>query len=167
VIEEHPIIWLQIATCSGCTISVLNALSPNIRNLLVDEILQGKQIKLLFHTTIMGASREPAIEVLRGSAKIEEGYILIVEGAIPTAEGGIHCHLVDSALAELGIGLKAFFSVLGRHIARALDCKILADLMVEWVLQLKPDKQAYVEHALPEEGIGVGLTEAPRGALGH
>lgn len=75
--------------------------------------------------------------------------------------------LVDFALRELKATPKALFSVLGRHLARALDCKLVADAMAEWVLELKPGEPAYVEYALPEEGSGVGLTDAPRGALGH
>jgi len=75
--------------------------------------------------------------------------------------------LVDSTLAELNVELRALFSVLGRHLARALDCKLVADAMAEWVLQLEPGEPAYIEYSLPEEGRGMGLTEAPRGALGH
>jgi hydrogenase large subunit len=75
--------------------------------------------------------------------------------------------VVDSALAELKATPKALFSVLGRHLARALDGKLVADAMAEWVLQLRPGEPAYVEYTLPEEGRGMGLTEAPRGALGH
>ena len=75
--------------------------------------------------------------------------------------------VVDSALTELRAAPRALFSVLGRHLARALDCRLVADAMAEWVLELKPGEPAYVEYALPEEGEGMGLTEAPRGALGH
>jgi hydrogenase large subunit len=84
-----------------------------------------------------------------------------VKGNLRTRE------VVDSALAELGIEPKALFSVIGRHIARALDCKLVADAMAEWVPKLKPGEPACVELALPEEGKGMGLIEAPRGALGH
>lgn len=36
---EYPVIWLQAAGCTGCSVSVLNSVSPTIKNLLVDEIL--------------------------------------------------------------------------------------------------------------------------------
>jgi hydrogenase large subunit len=39
--------------------------------------------------------------------------------------------------------------------------------MVEWVLQLKPEEPSYVDYQLPESAEGMGLTEGPRGALGH
>jgi len=74
---------------------------------------------------------------------------------------------VDGVLAHSGAGPDALFSVLGRHAARALECKLTADAMAEWVLGLKPGQPTYVEHALPESASGVGLVDAARGALGH
>jgi len=91
VTKNHPVIWLQGAGCTGCSVSVLNAVSPRIQNLLLDELVPGQQLNLLFHATIMAGQGEPAIEVLRDSEKNRKsGYILIVEGAIPTAEGGAY-----------------------------------------------------------------------------
>ena len=75
--------------------------------------------------------------------------------------------LIDSALKEVGAGVEALFSVLGRHAARALEAKLVADAMVDWLQQLKPGEPAIVESEIPDEGEGVGLTEAPRGAVGH
>ncbi|OHB81302.1 MAG: iron hydrogenase, partial [Planctomycetes bacterium RBG_16_64_10] len=75
--------------------------------------------------------------------------------------------LVDSVLAELGADVTALFSVLGRHAARALECKLVADAMAEWVLQLQPGEPNCVVYELPEEGSGMGLTGAARGAVGH
>jgi hydrogenase large subunit len=79
--------------------------------------------------------------------------------------------LVDYALDKLGATghLEVLFSVLGRHAARALDCKLVADNMADWVLQLKPGESTYVEHRaeLEQEGQGMGLWDGPRGALGH
>ena len=39
--------------------------------------------------------------------------------------------------------------------------------MAEWVLQLKPEEPVFTEYDIPEESEGFGLTEGPRGALGH
>ncbi len=75
--------------------------------------------------------------------------------------------LVDGLLSQLGAKPAALFSVLGRHAARALEAKLVADAMAEWVLQLKPGEPNCATYALPEQGTGMGLTEAPRGALGH
>lgn len=74
---------------------------------------------------------------------------------------------VDSALRVAGIGLQALFSVLGRHLARALCCKVLADQMGDWLLQLKPGEAVCVAYEVPEESRGMGLVDGARGALGH
>ncbi len=75
--------------------------------------------------------------------------------------------LVDSLLGQVGAGVDALFSVLGRHAARALEAKLVADSMVDWLTSLKPGEPAIVDSEIPEEGEGAGLTEAPRGAVGH
>jgi len=75
--------------------------------------------------------------------------------------------LVDSSLAQLKAPPSVLFSVLGRHLARALSAKYIADSMDKWLLELKPGEPTYVEYTIPEESTGVGLTEAARGALGH
>lgn len=64
------------------------------------------------------------------------------------------------------LGDKAF-SVMGRHAARALECSRVAHALVSWIQQLEPGKPAYYPSEIPQTGEGMGLTEAPRGALGH
>jgi hydrogenase large subunit len=75
--------------------------------------------------------------------------------------------LVDDALSALGVEADALHSVLGRHLARALECKVVADAMAEWVLELTPGEPAFAPYDLPKDGEGAGLVSAPRGALGH
>jgi hydrogenase small subunit len=89
--EEIPVIWLQAATCTGCSVSVLNSVSPSIKNILVDEILPGKHINLRYHATIMAGQGEAVLEVMdQTSKKNKNGYVLVVEGAIPTADDGAY-----------------------------------------------------------------------------
>jgi len=76
-------------------------------------------------------------------------------------------NLVDSALAQLKAPPSVLFSVMGRHLARALSAKFIADSMEKWLLELKPGEPTFVEYTIPEEATGMGLTEAARGALGH
>ncbi|MFC1961441.1 nickel-dependent hydrogenase large subunit [Chloroflexota bacterium] len=75
--------------------------------------------------------------------------------------------LVDSVLSHFKAPPSTLFSVLGRHAARALYCKLVADTMPEWLLQLKPGEPAYLPYEIPEEASGMGLVDAARGALGH
>lgn len=100
----YPVIWLQGAGCTGCSVSVLNAVSPRIQNLLLDELVPGHQLNLMFHATIMAGQGEPVIEVLKDTEKNRKGgYILIVEGAIPTAEGGAYGSIGEKAGKHLTV----------------------------------------------------------------
>ncbi|GIU73181.1 MAG: iron hydrogenase [Bryobacteraceae bacterium] len=74
---------------------------------------------------------------------------------------------LDGALAQLRLRRENLCSVMGRHLARALETKVLADAMADWVLQIKLDEPVAVGHKLPEAAAGMGLWDAPRGALGH
>ncbi|HBA84432.1 MAG TPA: hypothetical protein DCZ95_10095 [Verrucomicrobia bacterium] len=58
-------------------------------------------------------------------------------------------------------------SVMDRHRARAWEARKLALAMKDWLSQLAVDVSAYTPAAIPTTGAGMGLTEAPRGALGH
>jgi hydrogenase large subunit len=75
--------------------------------------------------------------------------------------------LVDSVLGEFGAGVDALYSVLGRHAARAVEAKLVGDAMVDWLVALKPSEPAIVDSPVPDAGEGAGLTEAPRGSVGH
>jgi hydrogenase large subunit len=75
--------------------------------------------------------------------------------------------LIDSALGRLGAGVDSLFSVAGRHAARALEAGLISAAMVEWLLQIKPTEPAIVASEIPDQAKGTGLTEAPRGSVGH
>jgi len=74
---------------------------------------------------------------------------------------------IDGLLKTIGRNPADLVSALGRHAARALEAKLLADRCVEWLDQLVPNQPAGVDFTVPATGSGVGLTEAARGALGH
>ena len=74
---------------------------------------------------------------------------------------------IDHLLSTTGNTLENLNSVMGRHAARAIECKFIADQCTEWVNQLDPSKPSYTDFEIPSEASGFGLTEAPRGALGH
>lgn len=84
---------------------------------------------------------------------------------------------VDALLKEMNLPLEAVFSTLGRTAARAIDAVVAADLMVKYVDDLTANIKGGDEVAAnmekwdpstwPKECKGVGLCEAPRGALSH
>lgn len=84
---DPPVIWLQGAGCSGCTISTLNVTNPTT----IDDVLLNK-ISMKYNSTIMTASGELAMQTLEQMAAQYKGqFILVVEGAVPTGESGHYC----------------------------------------------------------------------------
>ena len=75
--------------------------------------------------------------------------------------------LVDGVLGLLGADPSVLFSVLGRHAARALECLFVAEAMDGWLDEIVPGEDVYAYSEIPTSSAGMGLTEAPRGALGH
>lgn len=75
--------------------------------------------------------------------------------------------MVDDLLGELKAEPLALNSTLGRHAARALEAKLVADSMADWVLELKPGEPVCAPYEVPQEAEGMGIVGAPRGALGH
>lgn len=85
--------------------------------------------------------------------------------------------LIDDTLKALDLPAEALFSTLGRTAARALESKLNADWALECYDQLVANlkggdyrmvnNEKWEESSWPKEAKGVGLTEAPRGALAH
>jgi hydrogenase large subunit len=58
-------------------------------------------------------------------------------------------------------------SVMDRHAARAEEALKVAVALRSWVDQIDSAAPVYADFDTPASGSGIGLTEAPRGALGH
>ncbi len=58
-------------------------------------------------------------------------------------------------------------SVMDRHQARAAEALKIATALDGWLNQLVPSAPVFTRGTLAPGATGVGLTEAPRGALGH
>jgi len=58
-------------------------------------------------------------------------------------------------------------SVMDRHLARAEETLKIGQAMRSWVDQLKVGQAVFTPSAVPSSASSYGLTEAPRGALGH
>lgn len=79
-----------------------------------------------------------------------------------------HPHEVG-ALSRLWVNgdYREGISVMHRLTARALESKKVADAMDGWLDELVPGDPVYQHSATPSQATGIGLTEAPRGSLGH
>ncbi|MBF0198377.1 MAG: hydrogenase small subunit [Planctomycetes bacterium] len=95
--RTKKVLWIQGQSCSGCTISLLNTENPDPIRLLT------RVISLGFHQTLGAAQGHLCTESLEKMKK-DGGYILVVEGSIPTAIPEA-CTIAGQTLADLLPGL--------------------------------------------------------------
>lgn len=75
--EGHaPVLWLQGADCTGCSVSLLNSYP------LMPLPLLTKHISLKFHQTLSTTQGAQAAQVVNDTIA-RGGYVLVVEGSIP------------------------------------------------------------------------------------
>ena len=99
--REVPVVWIQASTCSGCSVSVLNSAAPKITDLLLSEVIPGRHLNLRFQATVMAGAGAPVIEVLDAAADGDPGsYVLVVEGSIPTKDGGVYGTLGEEPMVD-------------------------------------------------------------------
>jgi hydrogenase large subunit len=85
--------------------------------------------------------------------------------------------LVGEVLSTLGVGPEALFSTLGRVAARGIETLVIAEQMQNWITELETNMNngdlsihngaLWDPSTWPAQAMGWGITEAPRGALGH
>lgn len=139
--SQLPVIWIQGQSCAGCSVSTLNAVHPDIAEVLTETI------SLQFHPNVMGATGHAAIEVLEHAINEQRGqFVLVVEGSIATAEGGAYCcsgesgghpvtaeqwvkRLGESAKAILAIGTCASFGGIPAARSNVTGARSVRDLL--------------------------------------
>jgi hydrogenase small subunit len=82
------VIWLQGAGCTGCSESLLNRVSTTTPKTAGDLLINS--INLVYHPTLMSLAGQSAVEQAE-AAYNKGGYILAVEGGIPTSFSGFAC----------------------------------------------------------------------------
>jgi ferredoxin hydrogenase large subunit/hydrogenase large subunit len=97
---------------------------------------------------------------------MEVGPLARIMVAAAAGTPGIDAALQDF-LGAAGLPASVLPSVLGRHAARALEALLLAERMEIWLDALQPGATTVAAYQVKAGGSGEGLTEAPRGALGH
>src|SRR4030065_2236224 len=85
--------------------------------------------------------------------------------------------VVNSVLKTLGVGPAVLFSTLGRIAARGVETLVTAEMLPVWIDELAANMkkgdlkihsgEKWDPSEWPREAQGLGLHEAPRGALGH
>ncbi len=82
-----PVIWIQGASCTGCSISFINTINPEIKDVLLNTV------SLRYHPNLSAASGHLAIDegIYKTIKEFPKQYFLIVEGAVPTGANGKFC----------------------------------------------------------------------------
>jgi hydrogenase small subunit len=82
--SRPPVVYLEFQDCAGCSEAFLRAAHPTIAEIVLD------LLSVNYHETIMAAAGEQAEKAKQ--ATIEAGgYVLMVEGSIPTNADGNYC----------------------------------------------------------------------------
>jgi len=97
------LIWLHGAGCQGDSVSFLNLFSddfalPGATLTTADVLLT--YVNLAYHTVVMSAAGQTAV-TMANQAKRKGGYVLVLEGGVPTAFDGRACIIATDGGQEL------------------------------------------------------------------
>jgi hydrogenase small subunit len=158
--EKPPVIWLHFQECTGCSESFIRASHPIVADALLDVI------NLNYQETLMAPSGFAAEKSLEDTMRNSKGkYILLVEGAVPTKDGGVYCMVggktAESRLKEVAndaaavvawgacasfggvqaagvnpTGAKAISAIINKPVVNVPGCPPIADVMMAVVTHL-------------------------------
>jgi hydrogenase small subunit len=93
---KPSVIWLHFQECTGCTESLLRTTHPALAELILD------LISLDYCETLSAAAGHQAEAALKAAMKRHAGkYICVIEGAIPTKDGGVYCQIGGRTALEI------------------------------------------------------------------
>lgn len=94
VSRRLPVLWLNGQDCNGNIESLIKSASPTPSELLLDH-LAVNYVELLMSGAGLAAERSKAATIAAG------GYVLIVEGGIPTGANGAYCTIGGRAFTDI------------------------------------------------------------------
>ena len=90
------LVWLEFQDCAGNSESMLRTSNPTVADFVL-ELLSWE-----YHELIMAGAGKQAEEALERVLREHKGeYIAVVEGAIPTADGGVYCTIAGKTALEI------------------------------------------------------------------
>ena len=94
--EMPKVVWLHYQECTGCSESFIRASHPIVADALLDVM------SLNYSETLMAASGFQAEKSLADTIMNNKGkYIMVVEGAVPTKDGGVYCMIAGKTAESL------------------------------------------------------------------
>lgn len=154
--QEYPVLWLQGGACTGCSVSVLNSVSPSAKNILIDEIIPGKHINVRFHTTVMGGTGDSVVAELEQTREEAKGaYLLVVEGSVPLGADGVYA--VIGERDDEGIPMLSWVKSLGQDALAVIAVGTCAAFGGIPAGAPNPTESASVQQVFSAEGIDTPL----------
>jgi hydrogenase small subunit len=113
--DRPVLVWLEFQDCAGNSESMLRSSNPTVAEFVLD------LLSWEYHEILMAGAGKQAEDALERVVHEHAGeYIAVVEGAIPTADGGVYCtiggktaleiakHVCGSAAANIAVGACAW-----------------------------------------------------------
>lgn len=134
--KKTPVVWLELQDCAGCSESFLRASRPSAADVVLDVL------SVDYHETIMAAAGKQAEEA-KEQTIAAGGYLLVVEGSIPTADDGVYCcvggrsavdivqEAAKNAIAVIAVGSCASFGGLPKAAPNPTKAIGVTDLVTD------------------------------------
>jgi len=91
-----PVVWFHFQECTCCSESFIRTSHPIVADIILDKI------SLDYTETLQAAAGFQAEEALHNTMKKYKGeYVMLVEGSIPTNDGGIYCTIGGRTALEI------------------------------------------------------------------
>jgi hydrogenase small subunit len=90
-----PVVWLHGIGCGGDSEAFLRASDPTVANLLLDVL------DVRYDAALMAATGASALDALQQAETADGGFVLVVEGAIPTGADGTYATLGGQAFRDV------------------------------------------------------------------
>lgn len=95
-VKKPVLVWVQFQDCAGNSESILRASHPTVLEVVLD------LLSWEYHEIIMAGASKQAEAALQRVVKEEKGkYLVVVEGAIPLADGGVYCTVAGRTAIDL------------------------------------------------------------------
>jgi hydrogenase small subunit len=92
--KRTPVIWLEFQDCAGNSEGFLRASRPTAAEVILDVL------SVDYHETIMAAAGNLAEDAKKATIDAG-GYLLVVEGSIPTGANGAYCCIGGRSAMDL------------------------------------------------------------------
>jgi hydrogenase small subunit len=91
-----PVLWFHFQECTCCSESFIRASHPLVADILLDHI------SLDYTETLQAAAGAQAEEAMHNTMKKYPGkYLMLVEGSVPTADGGVYCCIAGRTALDI------------------------------------------------------------------